>query len=234
MARVQYGSIITDMIGSIGGLTFQHNRSGKIVRQKPTGRKLVTFAQNARIHEFQTLVDLWSALSQTNKNLWNTWADTYTFYNNWGEEKALNGYNWFMSINGFLQLVGETLKTAPGSYATPLAVPEYTPLFQYDEVSFEFTSSFDHSDHYLLVWTTSPIRNNNPNIRGALRLTDIVAPGTDTIVDITSEWQSTHGLSLPLTGGTSALACTFCVQTVHDTNGLASVFRSYYAAYQAS
>lgn len=234
MARAQYGSIITDIIGSIGGLTFQHNRSGKIIRIKPAGRKTPTFNQNARIMAFQDAVNLWATATQAQKEAWNTFADTYTFYNNWGEEKALNGYNWFLSINSYLKLCGESMRVAVGSYSSPLAIPTYTPLFKYNEISIDFGSSFSHTSHYLLIWTTSPIRNNNPNNRNYLRLTKIVSPDSDTKITFTSDWESTHELSLPLTGGTSNLGCIFSVQSVHDTDAIASVFRSYYSGYVSS
>lgn len=224
MARVQYGSIITDMKGSIGGLSYQHNRSGKIVRVKPTPHRKSSLSQQSYQSVFTSIVRSWYALTLVQKEAWNTFADTYTKYNVWNEEKTLNGYNWFLSINNYLTLVGETPLISPPTYSTPLAVPSVMLVFEYDEVTINFSGGFAHTSEYLLLYTSPPVRNVSLYDRKLLRLTSIISPGTTTDYDFESEWESVHGITVPISGGDKSLHMIVGVLSVHETKGLASVY----------
>ena len=232
MARVLYGSIITDMMGSIGGLSFQHNRSGKIVRQRAMPTKLPTTSQQSKQSIYVDLIKEWFDIDESDRGLWNAFADSYTRYNKWNEEKTLNGYNWFLAINGMLQIVGDSLRTQPSSWETPLAIPSYQALPQCSIVKIQFDSSFAHTNHYLLIYSSSYLRSESVYDRKQLRLTKVVAKGTDTIIDFTSEWESVHGLSYPPGGSNPMVNILVGVMSVRGTFGYASAFNlergSYY------
>jgi len=224
MARVQYGVIITDLIGSIGGLTFQHIGSGKIVRIKPMPSKKSTTKQQAKHTEFTNIIRSWYALTLSDKTAWGVFAAANTKLNVWNEEKVLNAYNWFLSINSWLTLIGETPLTLPPVYATPLAVPDYTLVFEYDELTVNWSPDFVHANEYLLLYTSPPLRSISPYDRKQLRLTSIIAPATTTSYDFETDYETTHGLTLPITGGDETLNMISAVMTVHETKGLGCVY----------
>jgi len=99
MARVTYGSGITELAGSIGGVTYQKNASGNIAKLRsnpivnPTSRQAVYQRQMAM------LVAFWPTLSQFDKDAWNDIAAAHLHTTPWGESKKLSGYQWFLSCN---------------------------------------------------------------------------------------------------------------------------------------
>jgi len=78
MARITYG-LITDIRGSIGGLTFQKNASGAIVRLKST--RVINpsnlLANQQRL--LASIVALWFTLTNDQKNAWNALAAAHPF-----------------------------------------------------------------------------------------------------------------------------------------------------------
>lgn len=224
MAKVFYGTIITDMIGSVGGMSFQHNRSGKIVRQRPVQKKSNTVKQSGRIAAFNNIQIEWFNLSIGDKVDWNDFADAHDRVTNWNETKSVNGYNWFMSINSYLQLCGESLLTTPPTWLVPLTPGSYDATVSALALEIEFDPSFAHTDYYLFIWCSPVLRSAQVMNRKAYRLVKIVGPGTDTVIDLESDWESTFGVTYPVPGMYSGNAVLFAVQTVHKVRGLASPF----------
>jgi len=224
MARTQYGSIITDMQGSIGGLTYQHNASGKITRQRPSTVRQSTSKQCDRQSVFSDLVTAWSALTPAQKVTWATLADTYTKYNKWNEEKTLNGFNWFLSCNGYLSLVSEALLTSAPVWESPLSVPSYSLILSAPSISVSFGGGFDYPNHYGIVYMSSYLRTSGLYDRKQLRLVHIEPPGYSYGWSLLSSWESTHGLDWPPTSTSESVYITCAIQMVHGSKGLASIF----------
>jgi hypothetical protein len=224
MARVQYGSIITDIKGSIGGLTFQSNKSAKIVRQRSYTRKGLNEKQNERVNAFASVIDNWRGLSGANKDAWNTYAASNDLTNRWNEVKTLTGYMWHQLINSNLKLVGESLRDTPASSGSPLTIGSYTLVFSASEVSVEWSPSLSHSNHYLLIFSTYPRRAPAYYDRKAYRLTKIVDPGTTGKVDFTTDYESTHNIDLSNFLGTIDLCTITAILSIHKDYGWSSVF----------
>ena len=232
MARVQYGGIITDLAGSIGGTTFQSNASAKIARLKSTRRRKNSIKQNSQIAAFQAELPPWSSMVQTDKDLWTAFATAHDKTNKWGVVKTLTGFNWFMSVNNYLTLCGETPLGIPPAWETPLAVPDYTIAPVDDVFEITFDSSFAHTSHYLLLFSSPLLRSVSLANRKVLRLTKIISPGTDTTIDFSSDWSTAHGIPLPIPGAPE-VNWIFCgILSVHETKGLASAYNSAYGEYE--
>ena len=89
MARVTYGPLITELAGSIGGVTFQKNSSGNVARLKSKKPLNPTLAQANQQTLLSQLVAYWSTLSQVNKDTWNDLAAAHDHVTPWGETKTL-------------------------------------------------------------------------------------------------------------------------------------------------
>src|SRR6267154_5450968 len=97
MARIVY--TLGELKGSVAGLTFQNNSSGKIVRQRPNVSKTSSIKQQGAHQNHISLLQSYSQLTNDEKGLWNLYASTYTKVNKFGEDKQLTGQNWYESIN---------------------------------------------------------------------------------------------------------------------------------------
>ena len=99
MARVTYGSGITELAGSIGGVTYQKNASGNIAKLRSNPTVNPTPLQAGYQNNMAKLVAHWPTLSQANKDNWNALAAAHLHTTPWGETKALSGFQWFLSCN---------------------------------------------------------------------------------------------------------------------------------------
>ncbi len=97
MARVQYGSIITNISGSLGGHTFQENAYGKTVRNKPIPLRPTTEDQLAMRRYFINSQNAWQNLTTLQVNTWNTFASLHPWYSKHNPSSKLSAYAIFMA-----------------------------------------------------------------------------------------------------------------------------------------
>jgi len=116
MARIIYGPIITDIAGSIGGVTFQKNGAGTIARLKPRKTQTNTQRQRDQQPRLKQLQREWNLLSLANKILWNDFAAINKKIGLDGQEKTLTGYQWFLTINENRLLFDDSILSVPPVY----------------------------------------------------------------------------------------------------------------------
>jgi len=165
MARVTYGALITELAGSIGGITFQKNSSGNIARLKPNMPVNVSEAQQAQNIFLSQLVASWSSLSDANKTSWNDLAVAHDHTNEWGESKTLNGFQWFVSCNLNLLFTSQaTIDTAP-SWTTPLVVPDFSIITNSTQFIVSWSPPWDTTGYKLVIYATPLLRQSTLKLR---------------------------------------------------------------------
>ena len=224
MARVQYGAIITELNGSIGGITFQSNAASKIARLKFSRHRKNTAKQGGIITAFQSPFPTWGSLLPAQRAGWDAFAAANTKIDKWGVTKVLSGFNWFMSLNLNLALCGVSFISDAPVYETPLVVPYFFIQVNYNGMWINFSTAFAHASHYLLVFSTSLLRSVASANRKALRLTKIVSPGSTEQIDFADQWEATHGISIPIAGQPTQAYINVAVITIHATKGLNSAY----------
>jgi len=223
MARVQYGAIITAIEGSIGGFTFQKNRSGEIVRSRPKTYKNSTPKQTIVQSFHMNFLVRWQNLSLANKILWNDFADLHLKTNAFGEIKKLSGLNWYESINQNRQQMNLGILDSPRVHALPTAPPAYTVTIDDVTLEIEFDPAFTPVDTDLKIWTTQPVSNVSVNLRNAFRLTKLVTGDNYGIIDLISDWETTHSIPWPPSSQTSCFQIGIMVQSCLQASGICSV-----------
>lgn len=231
MSRVTYGAVITDIKGSIGGITFQSNGNAKIARLKQVRAKKNTSKQSSRISEFQQPLQVWNLMDQAEKDAFTTFAAAYDFTSKWGTVKTLTGFQWFMALGNNALLCGNSVNNSPPTWATPLAVPTWTVDFDFETFNITFSPSFAHTGEHLLIYTSPLLRSVSLLNRKTLRLTKIIAPTTSSTIDIITEWQSVHNTPLPISGGPVDQCVFVAMLTISNTKDLASAFTSDWHVY---
>lgn len=131
MAKVIYSPIVTELNGSIGGMTFQNNGSGSIARLKPKKAKTNTQNQRNQQPRLKEIQSQWQQLSLENKQLWNEFASINKKIGLNGQEKTLTGYQWFLTINQNRALFNDDYLLVP---------PEYEVVNPINNVNFNFTN----------------------------------------------------------------------------------------------
>jgi len=158
MAIVTYGALVTELTGSIGGLTFQRNCAGTICRSKPSVRISKSADQQIFQNRVAYLANYWFTLSQANKDTWIALAAAHDHTDHWGNTRTLNGFQWFMSCNLNLMQTGAfILDTAP-AWATYNIFPDFTLEVTSDYLRCHMSTSYSQAGVYLFAYATPLIR----------------------------------------------------------------------------
>jgi hypothetical protein len=165
MARVTYGALVTELAGSIGGVTFQKNSSGNVARLKSKKPLNPNQEQSDNNVVFAQLVALWPTLSQGNKDTWDALAAAHDHTTPWGETKTLNGFQWFMSCNRNLLLAGESIiETAP-SWSSVSPPNVFTLAATSDHLTINIAAGWNYGPEYIFLYMTTPLRHSSLKLR---------------------------------------------------------------------
>lgn len=220
MATITY--TLGELKGSIGNLTFQRNSSGKIVRVRPRINKSSTSSQQkAHSKLFDSLYN-WQLLTNSQKDSWNTYANTFTKINKFGQEKKLTGLNWFTSTNFYNLLLGNPLFTNPPPHTLPPSPPSFEILLTETSIKINFTSRFTWTTNGLIIWSTLPNRKNTNSINTVRRLVTVIKDEPmNNIIDITSLWETSMGITFNTANFPNANIFV-CLESVSTESGITS------------
>jgi hypothetical protein len=119
MASIKYGSIITDIRGSVGGNVFQRNQSGNTIRNKSrTAGTRSLFRQFSTTH-IAYLAQLWRTLSDIDRSAWSTASMDWIFYDRFGDPYFGTGYQYFLAANKAQLDMGLSIYTSPPALESP-------------------------------------------------------------------------------------------------------------------
>ena len=222
MARVQFGAGIDAIKGSIGGWTFHKNRSGNIIRLRGQASKEATTKQTAAHELHQKFLQQFQKLSLTSKVAWDDFSLTFTKENKFGEVKTLTGQNWFESVNQNRELVQETIIQLPPDHLIPVGVPATILTIDKTAIKLNVATGTDLTDIAFIIRTTFPHKRTTTSVRSALRLTKIITTAAPGIIDITSDWETTHNLQYPPSAIAACFTITVMIQTMRKASGITS------------
>lgn len=222
MARVQFGALITEIVGSIGGFTFQKNRSGNIIRLRGNPSRASSAKQTIAHQNHIRFLQLWQTLSSAERTLWNDFADTFPKTTKFGTVKTLNGQNWFESVNFNRDLFGLPVLSSPPVHELPEALPGFDFIVGTTEIEIVFAAPFNPVDNGLIIETTSLNTRSTTSFRRSSRLTEVLDSGPFTTIDLTASWESSHGVPWPPGSGKICGSLGVMVRTVNKNSGIAS------------
>ena len=118
MARVKYGAPVSDVRGSIGGITFSANATSTYAKQWRAPRRHGSRLAAKSRCSFAPHGNAWRDLSQGERDDWNAYAadPAQELTNSLGEAYYANGFNWFVTLRTRLLWMERTpIETAPVS-----------------------------------------------------------------------------------------------------------------------
>ena len=110
---IQYGQIISNASGKLGGTIFSKNKSGAYVKTRSTIRQPNSLAQLTQRVKMVTPMQTWKALTDDERLQWNNMTVNYPVRNRLGNVTKLSGYALFCKLNVNLAVVGESAITTP-------------------------------------------------------------------------------------------------------------------------
>lgn len=222
MARVQFAAPVSSIKGSIGGWTFQKNRSGNIIRLRGQASKQSTTKQTAAHELHQKFLQQFQKLGLPSKQLWDTFATTFPKTNKFGEDKVLTGQNWFESINQNRELINETILQIPPDHIIPVGVPATSLIIDSTSIKLDIATGTDLTDTAFIIRSTFPQTRTTTSLRSALRLTKIIEVAAPGIIDITSDWEAAHLLNYPPSATAACFTIAIMIQTLQRISGITS------------
>lgn len=194
MAIIQLGSLISNIKGSIGGVTFSNVRGGTVAKSRLTGKRIPTTSQSNALNNSKIITNAWNNLTAEQKQVFNDYALANEFTDRYGNTKSITGYAWFKMLCWASYFLDATLLTSPPAYSTPAALPALTVVCDVDSIVCTWATSINTATTGLLFYTSPPVRQGAGLVRGSLRLTDISSLDYSSSFNITTAWQNAHGL----------------------------------------
>ena len=122
------GTIISEGSGSLGGITFSHNRGGQYIRHRAVPVNSNTPQQQAMRNIVTLLVAHWnSTLTGAQRDGWSAYAAAVTYVDALGEPRVINGMSMYMACTPRVQAAMTRIDAPPTTLVRPsFTAPTYT------------------------------------------------------------------------------------------------------------
>lgn len=179
MARVKLSPLLTDISGSIGGMTIQRNKFGMTLRQKPIPLNKITPAQITIRTHIATIQAAWQELTDTQRLQWNRFLDFSGQTINKDRSVKLSGHSLYLKYQLYRLLTGMSLLTTL-TYVPMPTISEVVGLtVDVASLQMELSASCDHTKLFFMFFMSNPRHENRAPSRHGLRyMSTVIATGT--------------------------------------------------------
>jgi hypothetical protein len=190
MAKVTLGAAISDLKGSVGGWTFQRNKSGLYVRSKPIGKSALSPIYQSLSKLPKTTGHEWHQLSASEQNEWNVYAAANNFTDKFGNVKTISGYNWFMAQNAVTDITGTSKITSPIPYSPPTDPPDFALTLSAANITISLAAPVTVANTWLILEITDVTQQTQVGNRGLFRFLGVLVYDLAISTQITSPWET--------------------------------------------
>jgi len=199
MASVKYGSLVTEIIGSVGGQTFQRSRNGFSVRNKPRPRNTRTLYTNQARYITAVVSATWATLSDVQRASWDAVAPNWPAVDHFGDPVILSGYNTFVRSNiGLIYADGAPATSGLNpSSVSPLLDPAIAIAEGAGTASLTWLGGAVPADTTVLLWLSQPVSAGRAFNRSQLRIAGRLLATTSSPVPFAPELVKRMGVFPP-------------------------------------
>lgn len=192
MARCKLSAIFSDIAGSIGSLTIQRNRSGIILRGKPSKPGTPTNDRQQNKSYMNLLASTWNEKTPQVQMLWNDYSKFIEARQRNNQSLFLSGRALYISLNYYRLAYGQALLNNP--VWTDAIPAEISFTLSRSLTGLTLTASRDTSftDEILILFCTDEISPTKYNFTNKLRLM-IYTQLTPKIWDFESQFLTKFG-----------------------------------------
>jgi hypothetical protein len=144
MAKIEYGPMVAQASGSVGGTTFSRNRYGAYTRAKTLPVNPATSYQAQTRAYLSTAAQLWGYLTPDQRLQWQTWAANNPIIDRLGKSQTLAPNTAFIQINSRILYMDQEPITTPPVLNAPIAI--LSPVLTGDIGPGDITLAFDDSE----------------------------------------------------------------------------------------
>lgn len=158
MARIRYGTVVSDARGSQGAVTYTRSRTVATSKTRAGPRHNALIRRSPRQAAMQEFYRRWgNVLTQTQRNDWTTLALSAVRTDAFGNAYHLTGAQLYVSVNRRRREAGLTvLDTAPGDLSVTSLATLTVTFTAPATLSLTFSPSPLGLDHRLYIFATRP------------------------------------------------------------------------------
>ncbi len=179
--------LLTAMSGSVGGLTFSHNRGGAYVRNRAIPTQPDTGQQAVIKGAFGSLSTAWSAVLTTiQRTAWELYATNTPLTDKLGQPFIPTGLNMYIRGNtSLLQAEFARVDNGPVTFGLPnvgiVAAASMSTATEIASITFDDTDLWvDDDDGYLFIYASRPQKPSIGFFKGPYQLAGTVAGDSTT------------------------------------------------------
>jgi len=195
--KIKFGSIVVNGSGKLGGHVYSSNRGGNYIRTLATPSNPQTPAQQLGRQVFTTLTQGWSALTQDQRDGWNSAVSQFERTDQFGDVRELSGKGLYISLNKELVLINQPIISVAPSPGPIAFSGDYQPVI--DSTLFTIDMNFEGipPNPGIVVGSSGPVTQGTSFVKDKLRNIavndDAVAPE-----DLYDKYVARYGT--PITG----------------------------------
>jgi hypothetical protein len=155
MARVKYGSLVSQISGSVGHATFQNSQGGAILRNKPIPSYSSSSAQVCQRSAMSELQSAWLALTPAARLKWCQFVAFSSQHIKRDDNILISGYNLFLKYQTCRKLYYLPLLTS-WSYNPLLVIPDQMIIRSDNSNMVVIFNNVVNSSQYFFVLKLSP------------------------------------------------------------------------------
>jgi hypothetical protein len=198
MARIKTSGLISNISGSVAGMTFQQANSGLILRKKPIPLKIDSPSQHHQRNSISFLQSYWRDLADEDRLKWQYFLSWSNQSQNHNTHLLINGYQLFLKYQSARLLAG--LDVLLNFSFVPLeVVPKTFVLFNSGSTFYMFFDDYVSSDQYFFnLFLTMPVNIGTKYRNNGLRFIPVTYH-TERQYYLIDKYQSIFG-SVPSAG----------------------------------
>lgn len=197
-AQTKMGMWMTDARGKSGGHVITKNRQGQAVRTKVTPVNRRSNSQQNSRSKFTTLSQAWRALTQAQRDSWNSASGDTKRSNIFGDSYSPTGKNLYMIVNENLLLANQAIVTDPPAIDTPVSLLTFTVASNTDIAqTLAFTATPTGADTAVIIEATRPLSPGVGSPGSEFRILRGFAGATASPLGTFASYVTVHGTPVP-------------------------------------
>jgi hypothetical protein len=228
MALVTYAPLVTEIKGSIAGVTFQKNTGGNIIRARTRPRRPLTTTQRTAHTKLLIWLPQWRALDLSTQTDWNNFALAHPHTDMWGRLRHLTGFNYFARLNSQLARIYVAPLTSPPAYALPDPCTGVTITLTTLHLNLDYAPDPAPAGLSIVMYLTRPLWRTGTPFRQYFRLLFITPSSGPGSWNLEQPWSAKFTLPWP-PPNTDGMVIQAAVYFMDSATGLTSATQFGYA-----
>jgi len=197
MARIKTSGLISDISGSVSGMTFQKGVSGLVLRKKPIPLKIDSASQHKQRNAITFLQSKWALLTTGERNKWKyflSWSNQSQKHN---QHLLISGYQLYLKYQSARLLAGLNVIT-DFSFVPLDVVPRTLEIYNSGSTFFVLFDDYVQSDAYFFnLFLTMPVNVGTAYRCNCLRFMPVTYK-TDTQYYLVGSYEGIFGTIPPV------------------------------------